>query len=142
LLYSLLLNVLIVALLYLCVYWPCYLYLKWLHTRRSRLYVMKRTLNMCIGAYVRVCLMMCAYRCLYIRLWLYDMLKCRNLGNYLPIFKMINNVISFSTCSTSSLSYLLIEWSWIEWVCGWLSGTYVCSCIARSRKSLLTLCAS
>jgi len=50
--------------------------------------------------------MMRAYRCLCICIWLYDMLRRRNLSNYSPMFKAINNVISFSTCSTSSLSYL------------------------------------
>jgi len=78
--------------LYLWIYWPCYLYLKWLHTHRSRLYVITRILNMCIDVYVHVCLIMRAYRCLCIRIWLYDMLRCRNLGNYSPVFKAINNV--------------------------------------------------
>ena len=60
--------------------------------RRSRLYFMKRTLNMRIDAYMHVCSLMCAYRCLCIRIWLYDILRRRNLGNYAPVFKVINNV--------------------------------------------------
>jgi len=93
-------------------------------TRRSRFYVIKRTLTMCIGAYVHVCLIMCAYRCLYMWIWLYDMLRRRNLGNYSPMFKMINNVISFSTCSTSTLSYPLHRMESNRMItcslCGWL----------------------
>jgi len=78
--------------LYLYVYWPSYLYLKWVRMRRSRLYIMKRILNMCIGAYVHVCLIMCVYRCLCLWIWLYDMLRRGNLGNYAPLFKVIKNV--------------------------------------------------
>jgi len=49
----------------------------------SRLNGMKRILNMCIGAYVHVHLIMCAYRCLCMCNGLYDMLRRRNLGNFL-----------------------------------------------------------
>jgi len=117
--------------------------LKWLHMHRTRLSVMKWILNMFIVAYVHVCLMMCAYRCLCIRIWLYDMLRRRNLGNYSPMFKAINNVISFSTCSRSNPSYLFNRMESNRMVvCRWLHVAYVVDYIMKLRKSLLTLCTS
>ena len=98
---------------------------------------------MCVGAHVHVCLIMCAYRCLCIRIWPYDMLRRRNLGNYSPMFKAIKNVISFSTCSLSNLSYLFNRMESNRMViCGWLYVAYVGDCIVKSGRSLLTLCAS
>jgi len=102
--------------LYLCVCWPCYVYLKWLHTRQSRLYVLTQILNMCIGAYVYVCLIMCAYWCLCIRIWLYDTLKCRNLGNYAPVFEVINNVRRSLPAKRVTFLISLITSGRIEWL--------------------------
>ena len=90
---------------------------------------------MCIGTYVHVCLMMCTYRCVCILIWLYYMLRRKNLGNYSPMFKAIDNVISFN----NNLSYLLnqMESNRIV-VCEWLHVAYMGDCTVKPRKSLLT----
>ena len=71
---------------------------------------------MCIGAYVHICLLMCAYRCLCIRIWLYDMLKRRNLDNYAPVFTTINNVCRSLLAKLVIFLISLAKWSRIGWL--------------------------
>jgi len=70
---------------------------------------MTRILNMCIGAYVHVCLIIRAYQCLCIRIRLYDMLRRRNLDNYAPVFKEINSVYRSLLAKPAIIS--LTKWS-------------------------------